>query len=209
MKISKQVFSLSACFVVLAASTAKANIVAPSSLKLTAYQLWASTSTNCSNPVKVIDNGTSGKVIDIAASTDFGSATLPPDGTYQCLIAVVNDTYTIIPAATGTSSGVNDLCVAGTTYTQDTCHTGTSVNLPDGTTTTCGNSQVDKIAAYISTAGSTGADGGTPATAKKLNSAIVVAGGRVDVTLFVTNPDGLVNQSSSCGQDANAVLGVR
>ena len=59
---------------------ASANTVTPSSLKMTGYELWASTSTDCSSPVKVINNGTSGKSIDIALSTDFGSATLPPDG---------------------------------------------------------------------------------------------------------------------------------
>jgi hypothetical protein len=176
---------------------------------LKGYELWASTSTNCSNPVKVIDNGTAGKVVDIASSTDFGTANLPPDGTYQCLIAVVSDTYTIVPAVTGTSGGTNNLCVAGQTYTQDTCQTGTSSTLPDGTTTTCGTGQVDKVASYISTTGTTGADGMTVATAKKLNAPIVVAGSSVNVTLFVTNPDGLVNQSGSCGQDSNAVLGVR
>jgi hypothetical protein len=209
MKLFKNVFSANGFLLLMVASHASANIVTPATLTLTAYELWASTSTNCSNPVKVIDNGTAGKSVDIASSTDFGSAKLPPDGTYECLIAVVNDTYTIIPAVTGTSNGTNDLCTAGTTYTQETCHAGTSVNLPDGTTTNCGTGQVDKIAAYISTTGTVGADGGSPATAKKLNSSITVAGGSVDVTLFVTNPDGLVNQSGSCGQNSNAVLGVR
>jgi hypothetical protein len=148
-------------------------------------------------------------VVDIALSTDFGSATLPPNGTYQCLIVVASDTYTLIPSMTGTSAGTNDLCVAGTVYTQDTCHTGTTSPLPDGTSTVCGTGQADKVASYISTAGTPGADGHTPASAKFLNAPITVANGNVDVTLFVSNPDGLVNQNGSCGQNANAVVGVR
>jgi hypothetical protein len=189
--------------------SASANTVAPSSVSLLGYQLWASTSTDCSNPIKVIDNGSSGKTVDIALSTDFGSATLPPNGTYQCLIVVASDTYTLVPSVTGTSAGTNDLCVAGTVYTQDTCHTGTSSPLPDGSTTVCGTGQADKVASYISTAGTPGDDGHTPGTSKYLNAPITVANGNVDVTLFVSNPDGLVNQNGSCGQNANAVVGVR
>jgi hypothetical protein len=190
-------------------SSAFANTVVPSSVSLLGYQLWASTSTDCSNPIKVIDNGSSGKVVDIAQSTDFGSAELPPNGTYQCLIVVASDTYTLIPSVTGTSVGTNDLCTAGTVYTQDTCHTGTTSPLPDGTTTVCGTGQVDKVASYISTSGTPGADGHTPTSAKFLNAPITVANGNVDVTLFVSNPDGLVNQNGSCGQNSNAVVGVR
>ncbi len=197
-------------FALIALSSASANTVTATTLKLTAYQLWASTdATNCSNPVKVIDNGPSGKEVDIAQSTDFGSATLPPDGTYTCLIAVVDDRYTIIPAITGDGSGqANTNCHSGVTYTQDTCASGT-FTLPDGTSTTCSSGTKDKIAAYISTAGADGNDGQDAAHAKKLNSSITVSGGSVDVTLYVTNPHGLVDQSGSCGQDASAVLGVR
>lgn len=95
------------------------------------------------------------------------------------------------------------------TFTQDTCHTGSTSTLPDGTVTTCLDNHVDKIAAFISTAGTAGANGGDAAHAKLLNASITVAGASVSKTLFVTNPDGLVNQNSSCGQDSNAVLGVR
>lgn len=209
MKTSNLLFVLAAIFSQLSVSSASANTVAPSSVSLLGYQLWASTSTDCSNPIKVIDNGSGGKLVDVASSTDFGTATLPPNGTYQCLIVVASDTFTLIPAVTGTSAGTNDLCAAGTVYTQDTCQTGTTSPLPDGTTTVCGTGQIDKVATYISTTGTPGADGHTPAVAKYLNSAIKVANGNVDVTLFVYNPDGLVNQNGSCGQNANTVLGVR
>jgi len=209
MRKSKAFLAMAAALIQFSFSSAIANTVAPSSVSLVGYELWASTSTDCSNPVKVIDNGNTGKVIDIATSTDFGSATLPPSGTYQCLIVVASDTYTLIPSVTGASAGTNDLCTAGTVYIQDTCHTGTTSPLPDGTTTVCGTGQVDKVASYISTSGTVGADGHTPASAKYLNAPITVANGNVDVTLFVYNPDGLVNQNGSCGQDANTVLGVR
>lgn len=209
MKKSKASIVFAATLLQLSISSAMANTVTSSSVILLGYELWASTSTNCSNPIKVIDNGSAGKVVDIAKSTDFGTSTIPPNGTYQCLIVVASDTFSLIPAVTGTSAGTNDLCTAGTVYTQDTCQTGTTSPLPDGTTTVCGTGQVDKVATYISTTGTPGADGHTPAAAKFLNSAIKVADGSVDVTLFVSNPDGLVNQNGSCGQDANTVLGVR
>jgi len=209
MKNSQALLALAVALFQFPISGAFANIVTPSSILLTGFELWASTSSDCSSPIKVIDNGSSGKVVDIASSTDFGSATLPPSGTYRCLIVVASDTYTLVPSIDGTSVGTNDLCTAGTTYTQDTCHTGTSSPLPDGSTTVCGTSQVDKVASYISTAGAPGADGHTPATAKFLNAPIVVADGNVNATLFVYNPDGLVNQNGSCGQNANSVVGVR
>ncbi|MBS1985126.1 MAG: hypothetical protein JST16_13230 [Bdellovibrionales bacterium] len=210
MKNTKFLLSLVASTLTFAA--AQANTVTISSYKLKAYELWASTATDCSSPVKVIDNGSSGKEVDIATSTDFGEGNLPPDGTYKCLIAVIGDTSTMVPEVTGTTtSGAtqNDACVAGTTYTQDTCAAGTTSKLPDGTTTTCRTGQEDKVAAYISTTGTEGADGHDASTAKLLNDSIVVAGKAVDKTLYVTNPDGLVNQNGSCGQDSNAVLGVR
>lgn len=213
MKFSKKILPLiaSSTFVFSTSIALANNTVTPSTLKLTGYQLWASTSTDCSNPIKVIDNGSAGKEVDIATSTDFGSATLPPNGTYVCLIAVVSDTYTIVPAITGTTAAggtANDLCIAGNTYTQDTCGTGVSSVLPDGTTTTCATGRADKVASYISTAGTAGADGDA-AHPKLLNSSIVISGASTSKTLFVSNPDGLVNQSGSCGQNSGAVVGVR
>lgn len=198
-------------FTLVLTGFASANTVTASSVKLHAYELWASTSEACSSPVKVIDNGTSGILIDTISSTDFGQGNLPPSGTYKCLIVVVGDTLTLVPSVTGTTTtgtNQNDLCIAGTTYTQDTCRTGTST-LPDGSTTTCSNSHEDKVAAYISTAGTAGADGNDVAHAKLLNAEIVVDGQNVDKTLYVYDPVGLVNQNGTCGQSASAVLGVR
>ena len=201
-----KLITASALFVSLMPALAHA-ILTPVSETITVYQVWVSLSASCTSPVKVIDNGTSGKAVNVVGAIDFGAGTLPANGSYNCLIVVLSDTQTIVsPATAGTGGSSN--CTASLSITQDTCQTGTSSALPDGTTTTCTTGTNDKVAAYFSTSGTAGGESHNIATAKLLVAPIVVAGVSTSATFNVIDPDGLVNQNGGCGQDSNATLKI-
>jgi hypothetical protein len=45
--------------------------VAPTSFNINVYQVWVSLNADCSSPVKVIDDGATGRSIDVVAGIDF------------------------------------------------------------------------------------------------------------------------------------------
>lgn len=198
--------------------------VEPAQVNVTVYQLWASLNADCSDPIKVIDNGATGRTSNIVTGPDLGEGTLPPDGTYNCLIMVIKDNVQIVPATTGTipvgacdqSSIATALncgdadCVAGQAYDQITCNNMAQADpLPDGTAAECDGTG-GKVAAFFSTTGSQSADGHKASAAKKLSTPIVVAGGSTSVTFSMYDPVGLKSESAGmCGQTQHASMEIK
>lgn len=195
--------SISALFVILSPAMAFA-VLAPASMTINVYSVWASATADCASPVKVIDNGTTGKLVNVVGAIDLGSGTPPSFATASCLIIVLDDTQSFVTGSTAGTGGSSN-CTANTTFTQDTCPTGTSSALPDGTTTSCTTGVKDKVAAYFSTSGTAGGESHNIATAKLLVAPISVT---TSATFKVIDPDGMVNQSGTCGQDSNATLKI-
>jgi hypothetical protein len=62
----------------------------PTSMKIQIYQILVSTSTDCSNPVSLIDHGATPVEVNLVNSPTLVNAA-PPSGTYNCLILKMSD----------------------------------------------------------------------------------------------------------------------
>lgn len=159
--------------------------VAPFQINITVHEVWLSTNTNCTSPIKVIDTGSSGRTSNIVKGPDLGGGTLPPDGTYPCLILVIKDNIQVVPSANGSIAADGGSCVrdTGTPAQHSVCR-------DDGCVA---NATIDQK------------------TAKKMDSAIVVVGASTDVTFTLFDPVGLKSNSSGagCGQSQHASLSIK
>jgi hypothetical protein len=96
----------------------------PASLKLKVYGLYASTSPQCTNPVRVFLR-TSGDYVDILRGPTLGDGDLA-DGTYHCVIIKMSDVIKHTPMVTDAA------CVAGTEYSGEVCRAGGDGGLATG-----------------------------------------------------------------------------
>lgn len=131
--------------------------VDPSSLVGKIYKAYMSTNSDCSSPVVIFNAETDTTnypdgyaEVDFVANPTIGTGSMA-DGTYKCVIFKMSDLFTMVPA---TSDG--DQCVAGTSYTYDTCCAGTpqtTQNAETGAQVTCADAYLteDTIWVYIST----------------------------------------------------------
>ncbi len=196
-KLITSTFSLLLTFSSFAADTG----LSPSSLKLMVYKFSVSTDPLCSNPVAVVDNGTSPVEVDFVGGVDLGSGPLEA-GTYPCVIVEFNSNIKFMPSSNSTSTN----CSSNDYETMDVCRSPDTSRLADGTTTTC-TSGGDRVAMYISTASTstTGSDAFNPPTSTsdaghgfKLASALRVTSSAAGK--FVVNPTGKVcdDNDASC-----------
>lgn len=126
------------------------------------YEFWMGKNADCSDLVKVIDLGSSGKDVDTEQNIDIGAATLPPAGTYNCLAIVVSDSPVVKPATSGGA------CDNTHFYAQKTFRSPSTTILPSDKNTTVtpvgsDGSTPQKVAAYFTTASNadgSGQDGG-------------------------------------------------
>lgn len=225
MKNTKFIFGL------LASSffTTSAYAVAPSQVNVTIHEVWLATKADCSNPIKVIDNGADGRTSNLVYGPDLGEGTLPPDDSYNCLIIVLKDKIQVVPSANGSISGqttcqkdsstieealtCNDIgCIADTPIDQTTCNGGAAQadDLPDGTPAACDGSG-GKVAAFFSTSGTPSGDGHKASTAKKMAAPIVIAGAATNVTFSMYDPVGLKSEQdgTGCGQTQHASMEIK
>ncbi|MDD4975290.1 MAG: hypothetical protein PHY93_13105 [Bacteriovorax sp.] len=182
-----------------------------SSIKLKIYKMAVSTSPLCTNLITVLDNGTSPTEVDFLQNPNLGSGTLA-DGTYPCIVIEFSDLVKFTPSNTSTSGN----CNSATEYTLDVCRAGGSTSvLINGTTTNCtgtsgtnttyGTPGDDRVAMYISTATTGGADVfnrptsiGDNAHGLNLGAALTISG--TSSGKFVANPAGQVcdNNTAAC-----------
>ena len=90
----------------------------PTTMKLQIYQILVSTNTDCSNPISLIDHGSTPMEVDMMSSPVLFSGS-PAANTYNCLILKISDTlaYKVDAAAVTAWPGV---CADTTTeYTHD------------------------------------------------------------------------------------------
>ncbi len=176
--------------------------LSPSSLKLMVYKFSVSTDPLCTNPVAVIDNGSSPVEVDFAGGVDLGSGPLEA-GTYPCVIVEFNSNIKFMPSSNSTSTN----CNSNDYETRDICRSGDSSRLSDGTTTTC-TSAGERVAMYISTASTstTGSDAFNPPTSSSdsahgfnLAQSLRVTGSAAGK--FVVNPAGKVCDDNDAGCD--------
>lgn len=178
-------------------------------LQLKIYKFAVSTSNNCSNPITVIDNGSSAQYADFKGDPNLGSGTLA-DGTYPCIMIEFSDQIKVTPNGTG------DVCTT-TLFTQDLCGTGSSSQLIDGTTSTCGNSSDDRVTMYLTRASSqtSGTDafnppgcntvGCTASLGIQLGSSLTVAGTAIGT--FKVDVDNRICDGQNPGTDSDPDCG--
>ncbi len=196
-KLMTGMFSALLTFSCFAADTG----LSPSSLKLMVYKFSVSTDPLCTNPVTVIDNGTTPVEVDFTGGVNLGSGPLEP-GTYPCVIVEFNSNIRFMPSSNSTSTN----CNSNDYETNDVCRSPDTSLLADGTTTTC-TSGGDRVAMYLSTAStSTGnVDAFNPPTSGadashgfKLASSLRVSNAASGK--FVVNPTGKIcdDNDASC-----------
>lgn len=104
----------------------------PASLKLKVFGVYASTSAQCTNPIKVFLR-TTADYVDMLQNPTLGGGDLP-DGTYNCVIIKMSDVIKHTPKETDES------CIAGTEYSGEVCRAGGEGGLAtalDGSPITC------------------------------------------------------------------------
>jgi hypothetical protein len=209
----KNILFLASALLVMSQATYAADTgLSASSIKLKVYKMAVSTSPLCTGLITVLDNGNTPTEVDFLQNPSLGSGSLA-DGTYPCIVIEFSDLVKFTPSSNSTSTN----CLASTEYTLDVCRAGgdTSV-LIDGTVTNCtgtsganintyGTFGDDRVAMYISTATTGGADVfnrptalGDNAHGLNLGAALTIAGSSSGK--FVVNPVGKVcdNNNASC-----------
>jgi len=187
--------------------------ISPTEVLISVYSVAVSSSVDCSNPIVVIDNGSTPKELDFTSTPSLGNASVS-SGNYPCVILRMSDVIKFRP---DTSSGS---CVAGTQYTIDVCRTSQGTYTPmtlSGTSATYGSSTgcsgsdstpvSDTVPLFLSTQSTNSGGGGgsafdRPASAGtngfNLNGAFIVSGSGSGT--FVVNFSGKVDGGqSSCG----------
>lgn len=182
-----------------------------SSIKLKVYKMAVSASPLCTDLITVLDNGNTPTEVDFLQNPSLGSGTLG-NGTYPCIVIEFSDLVKFTPSAN--SDGGN--CLTSTEYTLDVCRAGGDTStLINGTSTTCtgtsGNNTTygtpgdDRVAMYISTTTTGGADAfnrptsiGDNAHGLNLGAALTISG--TSSGKFVVNPAGQVcdNAAATC-----------
>ncbi len=176
-----------------------------SSLKFKVYKMAVSTSADCSNPVIVINNGSTPVEADIKANPTFGTGSIE-NGTYPCIMFEVSDTIKYKGEASASGN-----CSPSVETSRDLCRldNGGTSQLIDGTAVTCTDSE-DRVALYVSTFTDPAATGNgfVPPTSAgsmdgaNLTSALIVTG--TTVGNLIVNTDGFLcdNQNDS-GSDCD------
>lgn len=173
-----------------------------SSLKLSVYKFSVSTDPQCSNPVTVVDNGSTPVEVEFIGGVNLGSGTLA-NGTYPCVIIEFADQIVFTPSANSTSTN----CSTTTPSTLDVCRNPDTSLLADGTTTSC-SAGSNRVAMYLSTASTStgGSDAFNPPTSGadaahgfNLANALVVSGSASGK--FIVNPAGKVCDDNDAGCD--------
>jgi hypothetical protein len=178
----------------------------PATVFISLYAIAVSQSTDCSNPIVVVDYGDTPKEFNFASSPRLGGGFVP-DGTYPCVMLKMKDVIRFRPATT------DQACIAGTEYPIDVCRSGTHTPLAVSTATfgsgTCSGTNDapvdDKVTLFISTISTyTGQGGGScftrptdsPSTQGfTLNGPFVVSGSKSGT--FVVNFNGKVDGSQN------------
>jgi len=176
--------------------------LSPSSLKLAVYKFAVSTSSLCTNPITVVNNGSSPVETEFVGGVNLGTGSIV-SGTYPCVIIEFSSLIKFTPSANSTSGN----CLTSTEESMDVCRNPDTSLLVDGTTTTC-TAGADRIAMYISTAStsSTNADAFNPPVTTsdnthgfRLSTALTVSGATTG--RFVVNPSGKVCDGDDAGCD--------
>jgi hypothetical protein len=176
--------------------------LSPSSLKLAVYKFAVSTDALCSNPVTIIDNGSTPQEVEFSGGVNLGSGSLS-NGTYPCVIVEFSSNIKFTPSSNSTSGN----CTTVVEEVMDVCRNPDTSLLIDGTTTSC-TAGADRVAMYISTASSssTAADAFNPPTSVgdaahgfNLATALTVSGSVSGK--FVVNPSGKVCDGDDAGCD--------
>jgi hypothetical protein len=207
----KRLLTLS--FLGLLVSQAQAVPLDASALRLKIYKFAVSSSPNCSNPVTVVDNGTTPDYVDFKDQPTLGSGSVA-NGTYPCVIIEFSDNIKVTPSATGAQ------CDSLVETTQDVCRdynqdsdndpttNPTQATLIDGTVVSCDGTD-NKVAMYITTAASASqetdafnppdcnTEGCTATTGLNLANAFVVNGS--ETGSFLVNTDGKVCDGNDGG----------
>lgn len=211
MKYFLKGFMIVNCLGVLTIANAANLGLSASSIKLKVYKMAVSASPLCTDLITVLDNGNTPTEVDFLQNPSLGSGTLA-NGTYPCIVIEFSDLVKFTPSAN--SDGGN--CLTSTEYTLDVCRAGGDTStLISGTTTTCtgtsGNNTTygtpgdDRVAMYISTATTGGADAfnrptsiGDNAHGLNLGAALTISG--TSSGKFVVNPSGQVcdNAAATC-----------
>jgi hypothetical protein len=96
----------------------------PASLKVKIYGVYASTSPQCTNPIKVFLRS-SGDYVDLLKGPTLGGGDLA-DGTYHCVIIKMSDVIKHSPKV------ADGACVVGTEYSGEVCRAGGDGGLATG-----------------------------------------------------------------------------
>jgi hypothetical protein len=211
MKSFMKAFIYLNCIGLLQIASAANTGLSASSIKLKVYKMAVSTSPLCTGLVTVLDNGNTPTEVDFLQNPNLGNGTLA-DGTYACIVIEFSDLVKFTPSTTSTAGH----CNSATEYTLDVCRAGSgdSSILIDGTTTTCtgvsgdkdnyGTPGADRVAMYISTATTGGADAfnrptsiGDNAHGLNLGAALTISG--TSSGKFIANPAGQVCDMAGVG----------
>ena len=208
--MKKLVFSL---FVLMLSFSAFGATVTgdPTELQVKVFRFAVSASTDCSNPITVVDRGSNADYVNFLDSPNLGSGSLA-DGTYPCVMIEMSDQIKFKPA---TNVGVD--CVANTEYTLDVCGNNETVTLFDGSSGTCagdnganssGSFTETTVTLYLSTASTSSggsANAFTPPTSGSdasngfnLGTALTVSGAQSGT--FTVNGTGKVESDDTTSQ---------
>lgn len=88
----------------------------PERLLVKLYRAYISQNKDCTNPVLVTDNGSTGASVSLGVDTLIAGN--PEDGTYHCLILVMSDNLTFFPDAAA-AAAFPSVCTQGTASTFD------------------------------------------------------------------------------------------
>jgi hypothetical protein len=198
------VFSLSIMF-----NGYSANLgLSPSSLKLAVYKFAVSADALCTNPITVVDNGSSPVDVEFVGGVNLGSGSIA-NGTYPCVIVEFSSNIKFTPSTNSTAAN----CSMATEEIMDVCRNPDTSLLIDGSTTNC-TAGADRVAMYISTASAstTAADAFNPPTSIgdaahgfNLPTALAVSGSVSGK--FVVNPSGKVCDGDDPGCDGGGNAG--
>lgn len=87
----------------------------PSALKIKVYAVAVSSNKDCSSP-KLVSQYAGGQEFDFEANPTIMTGSVS-DGTYPCVILLMSDKLKVVPKTTF----ADNVCVAGTEYTQSVC----------------------------------------------------------------------------------------
>jgi hypothetical protein len=176
------------------------------------YALYMSTSTDCSNPVLVTNNGATPVSKDMAASGTTLFTGNPPDGTYKCIAIKMHDVITFRPDAFS-AAAAGSQCNTATSYTFDIYRTNSGDSWKDingagitatGDGVTMGADQVFVFASTDAAALAAGSIAPHSNQTVSLSSALTVPGN----TTFFSNFADQVTVTPTCGLDG-VVFGFR